>query len=78
MILFEKCRQYGDEVWKNIEGYENKYQVSSRSRIRKIDYNVYLMSPCMNKAGHSTIAFYFNGKSKRFLIHKLVADTFKN
>ena len=27
------------EIWKDIEGYENKYQVSNTGKVRSINYN---------------------------------------
>ena len=61
------------EIWKDIQDYENIYQVSnlgnikSQRKIRKI---------CVHKSGYNVITLYKNGKGKSFRVHRLVAQAF--
>jgi hypothetical protein len=68
------------EQWKDIEGYEGKYQVSSNGRIRSmvsLKVKPYLIrSPRTRRDGYLDICLKVKGKTKCFLIHVLVARAF--
>jgi len=74
------------EIWKDIEGYEGKYQVSSIGRVkslpRKINHNIPgflrnwkggIVMPYVGKNGYYRVMF---GDRKRELVHRLVAKAF--
>lgn len=37
--ILEQC-QHGNEIWKDILGYEGKYQVSNMGRVKSLDRSV--------------------------------------
>lgn len=63
------------EIWKDIKGYENKYQVSNKGNIRNIKTGKQLKIQ-FYKSGYCYIDLYCNGISKHYLIHRLVAQAF--
>ena len=63
------------EIWKDIYGYENKYQVSNIGNIRNIKTGKYLKVQTY-KTGYCYIDLYNNGQPKKYLIHRLVAQAF--
>lgn len=62
------------ENWKDIEGYENLYQVSDMGRVRNIKSYKYL-KPWIEK-GYKVVNLRKQNKSKHFRIHRLVAIAF--
>ena len=69
------------EIWKPIEGYENRYEVSSLGRIkslsryrRKTDY--ILKHWIGNKGYHYIDLRYKTGKKKTHSVHSLVLEAF--
>lgn len=76
-----------EEVWKDIHGYENVYQVSSLGNIRSLFFNWHSKSKSMcrtktmkqyiDSSGYCVVNLY-NGKGqrKRTLVHRLVAEAF--
>lgn len=79
-----------EEIWKDIKGYEEMYQVSNLGRIRSLDRYVRhkkigsirlikgkIMSPTISKStGYLTTTLYKQGKGKQVTIHRLVAEAF--
>ena len=67
-------------IWKDIKGYEGKYQVSNKGRVRSLDYKgtkkKKLLKASTNKEGYIQIRLYKNGKGKTYFIHRLVAQAF--
>ena len=61
------------EEWKDIEGYENKYQISNFGNVRNKLGNI--MKPFNNK-GYLCISLFKNNKKKHFRVHRLVAQHF--
>lgn len=78
------------EMWKDVKGYENIYQVSNYGRIRSVDRKYKsklkyqkeiikkgkILKPIVNKNGYQYVNLSKNGKTKIFLLHKLIADCF--
>ena len=60
------------EIWKDIEGYEGLYQVSNLGRVR----NIRVLKPAPTKDGYLRVCFSVCGKTKGFLVHRLVAKAF--
>ena len=77
-----------EEVWKDIEGYEGRYQVSNCGRIRSFltkgvrnnveiyDENYHIMKPVHNIFGYCVVRLYKNDGGKAFAVHRLVARAF--
>lgn len=75
-------------AWKDIEGYEGLYQVSTDGRVRSIDrYIKYkngkirfikgnLIKCKLNNRDYLIISLSKNSKQKTYLIHRLVAEAF--
>lgn len=68
------------EVWVDIRGYGGLYQISNWGRVKSLNYNrtgkERLLKNSIDKYGYFCITLYKNGKKKKFLIHRLVAETF--
>lgn len=68
-----------EEVWKNIEGYDD-YQVSNLGRVKSTQYHngTYerLLKPCKDKYCYLSVRLYKNGKGKMNKVHRLVAQAF--
>lgn len=62
------------EIWKDIENYEDLYQVSNLGNIKSLKRNK-ILKPAFNKS-YLQIGLYKDGKRKFFLIHRLVAEAF--
>lgn len=80
-----------EEVWKDISGYEEYYQVSNKGNIRSKDryYNAYYLKnspiafkkginikPRINKDGYLTVGLNKHNKGKTITVHRLVATAF--
>lgn len=76
------------EVWKDIAGFEGRYQVSDQGRVRSLDHRVRLVAhgvettrlsrgrilrPGPSKTGHLTVAI---GKGNSRGVHQLVMEAF--
>ncbi len=61
------------ENWKDIEGFENSYEVSCRGNIRNKRTGKILSNNCK---GYVVVSFWVNNKSKNFLAHRIVAKAF--
>ena len=70
-----------NEIWKDIIGYENLYQISNYGNIKSINkgrfYNKNLKCQ-KNHKGYLTITLTKNNYRKNFKIHQLVAISFLN
>lgn len=71
------------EIWKDIEGYEGLYQISSFGRIKSIERKYKkrkcdecIKSPSLAGKGYYRIALSKYGIKKYFYIHKLVGNAF--
>ena len=76
-----------DEVWKDIEGYEGLYQVStcgnvkSLPKVRRNGTGTYiqkerLLKPSNTSTGYKKVELCKDGKRKSFKVHRLVAIAF--
>jgi len=77
------------EIWKDIKGYKGLYQVSNKGRVKSLerDYATELKGKKIlihkneqimktHFSNYERVALYKNGKEKRFLVHRLVAEAF--
>lgn len=67
------------EIWKDIPGYEDLYQVSNLGNVRSLHWNnsnvIRLLTPFDNN-GYLRIGFRVNRKLKNHMVHVLVAKVF--
>ena len=67
------------EIWKKIEGYEN-YEVSNLGNVKSLNYNhtgkEQILKAGKTKQGYLYVILHKNGKRKKYLIHRLVYETF--
>lgn len=70
------------EIWEDIEGFEGKYQISIKSRIKSLNYNntgkEKILKPAINKQGHLEIVLNKNNKHYYRMVSRLVIETFTN
>ena len=72
------------EIWKDIKGYEDLYQVSNFGRIKslpkkrngKFTEKEIILKLFKNTNGYIQTNLWKNNKGKNFLVHKLVAEAF--
>lgn len=76
------------EIWRDIKGYEGLYQVSNEGRVKALEktwvsgnnstkHKKETIIKCYtDNHGYLHLTLSKNGKSKKYLLHRLVADTF--
>ena len=64
------------EIWKDIPGYEGKYEVSNMGRVKSLDYmhtgKAQTRSFGTTHGGYLTVDLWKDGKCRGWLIHRLV------
>lgn len=81
-------KEFVEEVWRDVFGYEGMYQVSSKGRIMSLSREIpakggayritnnRVLSASVGKNGYKKIVLSDNNVKKTFLIHRLVAKAF--
>lgn len=76
------------EIWREIKGFENSYQVSSNGRVKSLERycktkggklrlkKESLLKPGYTLTGYQHVILRNNGEYKSVLIHRLVAEAF--
>lgn len=78
------------EIFKDVEGYEGKYQVSNKGRVKSMAREIKngpnksatrhlpekILKNDIIRNGYAQVAFWKDGKKKNHLVHRLVAKTF--
>ena len=69
------------EIWKDVEGYEGLYEVSSYGRVKSLNYNgckgkVRILKQTFNDKGYLRVGLSKDGKTKTLKTHRLVAIAF--
>ena len=68
------------ELWKPVEGYEGRYEVSNYGDVKSLNYNrtgkEKLLSPGKTEDGYLFVDLWKNGVKKPFRINRLVYSTF--
>ena len=69
-----------EEIWKDIEGYEGKYQVSNLGRVRSLNYHrmgiTKLLKARKDKDGYNMAFLVRSGYNRPVGVHRLVAQAF--
>ena len=69
-----------NEIWKDIEGYKGKYQVSDQGRVKSLNYNhtgyERVLKPRLTADGYLHVGLCKDNKMKNCYIHRLVAEAF--
>lgn len=71
-----------EEIWKDIKGYEEYYQISNIGNVRAKNFNAKNMSTKDNGVGNIRLIINSQGycvvnlKGRQFFVHRLVADAF--
>ena len=69
-----------EEVWKDIEGYEGRYQISNYGRLLSLNYHntgvPNIIKPKTHRHGYVFYILYKDGTRKAFMAHRLVALAF--
>lgn len=66
-----------EEYWKDIEGYEGLYQISTLGKVKSLKYNKEkILKPGKDTNGYLMVVLCKNGKQKECSVHRLVAQTF--
>ena len=81
-----------EEIWKDIVGYENMYQISNLGQVKSLEHNVQqknrwgqtmtriqksrLMKIHINKNGYFRVVLHKNGIEKNYSVHRLVYEAF--
>lgn len=63
------------EIWKDIIGYEGKYQISNTGKLKSVRLGI-LMKPMKCTNGYLSACLWKNNKQKKILMHRLVATHF--
>ena len=65
------------EEWKDIPKYNGRYQISNLGRVRSYVHSKWkMMRTTKNGAGYLIVGLTYHGKTKLFLVHRLVAESF--
>ena len=68
------------EVWKDIDGYEGRYQVSNLGNVKSLNYRRQgvskLLTPKRNNSGRLWVELFNEDGKRQFLIHRLVGAAF--
>lgn len=63
------------EIWKDIAGYENEYQVSNLGRVRSLKSSI-ILKPQVATNGYLIACLWKDNIQKKYCIHRLVAIAF--
>ncbi|WP_124046618.1 NUMOD4 domain-containing protein [Clostridium perfringens] len=68
------------EEWRDIEGYEGKYQISNLGNVKSLNYcntkKAKNLKHIKDKDGYLLVCLSKNGSKKLFKVHRLVAKAF--
>ena len=65
------------EIWRDIQGYEGLYQVSSEGRVKSLKYGKErILKPRADRYGYMYVILCMDGQRKYHLVHRLVANEF--
>ena len=77
-----------NEEWRDVAGYEGRYQVSSMGRVKSLERNIphwrggeriqkeRILKPGVRRKGYLFVVLCAGGKSRTFTVHRLVCQAF--
>ena len=65
-----------ERVWRRVKNYENLYVINSHGEIMNVKTGKFLKHTKLNTGYYSVALRGYNGKFKRFLLHRLLAESF--
>ena len=69
-----------NEIWIDIVGYEQLYQISNLGRVKSLNYNKTgkekILKLCKNNSGYLLVNLSKNSETKKYTVHRLVAEAF--
>ena len=73
-----------EEVWKSIDGYDGRYEVSNLGRVRSLEFRnnqttfnrIKIMKATDNGHGYLIVSLREGGRRKNHYVHRLVAEAF--
>lgn len=65
-----------EEIWKDIPGYENRYQVSNLGRIKACWSRAAIIRKQSIVKGYKCVILFTAGRAKNLRVHRLVAQAF--
>lgn len=77
-----------EEIWKDIEGYEEMYQVSNLGRVKGLERTIIrkdgkpltieeqILKPSLDSRGYYFVSLTKNKQPKNYRIHRLIAEAF--
>lgn len=86
--ILEPVVEIDGEIWKDVVGYENMYQVSNLGRVKSVERKVNGHNNCINtkresllkpetvRTGYYRVVLQKNGKRTKKLVHTLVGTSF--
>lgn len=79
-ILSGMIANQSTERWRPVKGYEGKYEVSDRGRVKSLGHYRYsdagILKPFFHKFGYPRVTLWANGVSHGRAIHTLVLEAF--
>lgn len=64
------------EIWRDVDGYDGKYQVSNFGRVKSFQRGERILKPGLDYKGYPYVALWHGGKGKHTFVHRLVAEAF--
>lgn len=65
------------EIWKDILGYEGRYQVSNLGRVKSLIHGIRILKPTLNRLhNRNCVNLMFGNKTRNLKVYRLVALTF--
>ena len=69
-----------DEIWKDVPGFEGRYSVSNKGKVKSLNYGntgkSRNLKPNLKKDGYYDVALADSGKYRYMRVHRLVALAF--
>ena len=60
-----------EEIWKDIEGFEGKYQISNTNKVKSNHFGKsIILKPALNTGGYNSVSLSLNNKAKSVTLHR--------
>lgn len=65
-----------NEVWRDVPGFEGRYQVSDRGQVKSLLSGGRILRPARQYRGHQQVVLCRDGKENHYYVHRLVLLAF--